>query len=210
MNRQIIKVNGTDTPVISSSVSIKAYPPMPQHEPTPPELKKPGMNAKKWNVAFRKWAQEAEARFDASLIEWRKNRNDIVSLTIMFPDCVFTWANPRSLIPGRKKDFAIQDIIEIDSRLCVHLRDGRNLGMGYLDDQAHDVMLAYELMLSRESKKSNEPEAFCTFKDAALWCKRSEKTLRNWRDNGLLKVEKYGVRKISIMRRDLEECLSRK
>jgi hypothetical protein len=135
---------------------------------------------------------------------------DAVYMTINFPDAVFKWMRPRSKIQGRKKDFTIRDIIEIDSKLCVHLKDGRNLGAGSIEDQVNGVMLANELMLARESIKSDEPEAFTTFNDAAAWCKRTEKTLRNWRDSGNLKVKKFGLRKIRILRRDLEECLRHK
>ena len=107
MNRQIIKLNGTKTQVVSGAVEITNNSPMPE----------------------------------------------TVRVTINFPDVVFKWMRPRSMIPKREKEFTIRDIVEIDSKLCLILKDGRNLGAGSIpEDHDNGTMLANELMLAREEK----------------------------------------------------------
>lgn len=81
---------------------------------------------------------------------------EAVYMTINFPHVVFKWMRPRSKIPGRKKEFTIRDIVEIDSKLCVHLKDGRNLGAGGIpEDHDNATLLSNELILAREYR----PEA---------------------------------------------------
>lgn len=114
MSRQIIKVNGRETQVVSGVVEITNNPPMPE----------------------------------------------TVSVTINFPDAVFKWMRPRSVIPKRKKEFTLRDIVEIDSELCVILRDGRNLGAGGIpEDHDNATMLSNELMLAREARPEASKQA---------------------------------------------------
>jgi hypothetical protein len=81
---------------------------------------------------------------------------ECVSVIINFPDVVFKWMRPRSVIPKRKKEFTIRDIVEINSKACVILRDGRNLGAGGIPENHSDaILLSNELMLAREAR----PEA---------------------------------------------------
>lgn len=211
---RMIKLNGVKTPVIKAAITTTENPPQPKHEQPPAslkaELKGKSNDAKHWKAAFQRWSLESQTRHEAALAEWRKNRDDIVSLMIEFPDVIVRWMRPRSKIPGRKKTFTMNDVVEIGSRLHIILRDRRDIGAGDIETLPGDAVLRNELTVARMMKEPTMPDSFNTFKDAAEYCGRTEKTLRNWRDTGLLEVTKYGPRKIRITRQALDVCLRHK
>jgi hypothetical protein len=151
-----IKLNGHETPVIKFALNTTANPRRPQHESPPPQLKAEikgkSDDAKRWNSAFHKWQRGAASRHTAAIEAWRKNREDIVSVMIEFPDMIVKWMRPRSKIPGRKKTFTINDIVEVDSKLHIHLRDGRDIGAGGIEMLSGDAVLRNELTVARMSK----------------------------------------------------------
>lgn len=79
-------------------------------------------------------------------------------LTLPFPDIVVRWMRPTSAIPGGR-GFTLTDVVSIDSKLHIHLRDGRDIGAGTLEMLPERVRLRHELLLARMEKAKQPTDA---------------------------------------------------
>jgi len=103
---------------------------------------------------------------------------ETIYITINFPDVVFKWMRPRSVIPKSKKEFTIRDIVEIDSKLCVHLKDGRNLGAGGIPEGKDEIVRHSDrLMLMDESRPDDIKRAERIIEAAEIIRKGAERAM---------------------------------